>query len=413
MRLIKHKWKIILCLLFVLIATCALAACTYTYDPADDGFTVTVIYDANGGRFGSSDGTSQREFKYKPAVSIIEPGGKQSSQISAPVLTSKHVSGWYSAVLDENGNPIKNSDGEFVDEEGVSIFEGEAWNFDEDKLPEEDNYKLYLVARWVMNFKLTVDVGQEARDAGLKNVEYTSYTEAGPLSRPYLEARDYQWADHTLYSCITEDGRELISSEDWATLEFSDEVTDITVTVRWLEGEWNIVQTADNLRNIKAAENYILANDINMNGAALNITNYRGIFDGNGFTIFNFKNTGTTLTSSSTEWGAFSFYMGGYMKNVTFKDCSYSVTLTRAIPGEDGYYAVGFLAGNGGKSTNFAEFKNIGFTNCSVNITKMGNAAEETIVTGADSYFGIFGTIPTGQSFVPAEGSQPITVSIN
>ena len=73
--------------------------------------------------------------------------------------------------LDENGNPLKNSDGEFVDEEGVSIFEGEAWNFDEDKLPEEDNYKLYLVARWVMNFKLTVDVGQEARDAGLKNVE--------------------------------------------------------------------------------------------------------------------------------------------------------------------------------------------------------------------------------------------------
>ena len=100
LNLIKHKWKIILCLLFVFISTCALAACTYKFDPADKGNTVTVIYDANGGNFSNVDIT-KRIFRYKPSVSIVEPGGKQNLQITAPVMDSHHVSGWYVAALNE------------------------------------------------------------------------------------------------------------------------------------------------------------------------------------------------------------------------------------------------------------------------------------------------------------------------
>lgn len=411
MLLMKHKWKIILCLICVLFATCALAACTYEFDPSDTGYTVTVIYDANGGRFGSSDGNEQREFRYKPAVTIIEPGGTQNNQVGSPVYSSRHVMGWYAAVLGDDLKPLKNQEDEYVDENGASIFEGEAWNFAEDKLPDEDGYTLYLVARWAMNYKLTVDVGEEARAAGLKNVEYTTYTEPGPLTRPYLESRDnYSWAGHTLFSCITSDGREIVTSEDWATLEFSDDNPEITVTVRWLEGEWDIIQTTSELSSMKSSGNYILATDIDMLGRSFSLTNFRGVLDGNGNTISNFKNTGNAVLSDATEWGAFSFMMGGYIKNVTFKNCTYSLTLSKALTGEDSYYAVGFIAGNGSSISNLEDFTNIGFENCTLDITKQGRAAQETILTGSGSYAGIFGELAEGQSFTPLEGS---TVNVN
>lgn len=94
-------------------------------------------------------------------------------------MSSKHVIAWFPALLDENGAPLKNEDGSFQ-------LADEPWDFSADRLPDEAGYKLYLVAKWGMNYKLTIDVGEEARKAGVENIVNQSFTEAGPILQPGL-----------------------------------------------------------------------------------------------------------------------------------------------------------------------------------------------------------------------------------
>ena len=185
----KTKIKVILSLLAVLLLCSAVAACSDTFLPEENGYTATVIYDAGEGRFGPSDTTGIRTFKYKPGVSIIEPGGEQNTQISAPTRTDMHVSAWYPVQLDESGNPRKDGSGAYILEESP-------WDFSSMRLPDEDGCKLYLSAHWSMNYKLIVDVGEDARADGVENKEYTDYDKAGPVSQPGTAPR---WGGHPCY----------------------------------------------------------------------------------------------------------------------------------------------------------------------------------------------------------------------
>ena len=101
------KRKTILCLFLLFLSCLALAACSKTFLPEEHGFTALVVYDANGGSFGTSDTTGIKTYKYKPSVSIMEPGGKHNLQFNAPSMSSKHVIAWFPALLDENGAPLK------------------------------------------------------------------------------------------------------------------------------------------------------------------------------------------------------------------------------------------------------------------------------------------------------------------
>lgn len=412
LNLIKHKWKIILCLLFVFISTCALAACTYKFDPADKGNTVTVIYDANGGNFSNVDIT-KRIFRYKPSVSIVEPGGKQNLQITAPVMDSHHVSGWYVAALNEDGTPKKNAEGEYLAADGSLLFDGTPWDFSKDRLPAEDGSTVYLIAHWAMNFTVTIDVGEDARADGVQDIVRTNYSEVGPITQPGI---DPEWDGHTLFQYYykVSDSEELVlrTAEDWAKVIISEENPDIVINIRWLEGEWNVVREAADLSVISARENYILDADIDMNGTSFSFdTPFRGIFDGNGHTISNFVTVSASMLSKNTEYGLFSFAADGYMKNITFKDATYSVTVYQAIAAEDTNYTVGFMCADG-SSLDLSKFENIGFMNCTLIFDRRSNAKNENVVTGTGSYAGIFGVLGEDQSFTPAEGSTPVTVKL-
>ena len=94
MRFIRSKWKIILCMLIAMLGFCILAACSSVYLPEENGYTALVVYDANGGRYSNADTTGIKTFKYKPSVRIMEPGGGQNAQFTAPIMNSKHVAAW-------------------------------------------------------------------------------------------------------------------------------------------------------------------------------------------------------------------------------------------------------------------------------------------------------------------------------
>ncbi len=401
MQRFDRKRKILLAILTLLFACCLFAACSDVYRPEEHGYTALVVYDADGGRYSNSDETGVRTFRYKPGVSIMEPGGSAGTGFNLPTRDSMHVVGWYPAVLDEAGEPVK--------EDGAFVLEEEAWDFANDRLPEEEGYKLYLVAAWAKNYSLTIDVGEEARAEGVKNIVYTNYSEAGPVAQPGIDPERPGYTFHYYY---TEEGKQLRTAEDWESIVLSDENPEITVYVQWLQGDWNFIRTADDINAIPAfdSENYMLDADIDMGGQPFKLEMFGGVFDGNGFTIRNFVTSDNQFMSSSSAYGICSF-LGGTMKNVTFENGSYSVQLSRELPGEEAVYTVGFFAGDG-SSLDLSAFTDIGFKNCSLTVTKIGAALEETVLTGSGSWAGIFGKLGENQTFTPAAGSDAIVVKV-
>lgn len=383
----------------------ALAACSETFLPEENGYTATVIYDAGEGRFGSSDKTGIRTFKYKPGVSIVEPGGTQNSQISAPTRTDMHVTAWYPVQLDTQGNPLKDGDGNY-------LLDDTPWDFSTMRLPDEEGCKLYLSAHWSMNYKLVVDVGEEARAAGVENKEYTDYDEAGPVSQPGIAP---SWAGHTFYYYFyLNDSQEevrLRADSDWKQLILSDENPTITIYVQWLEGDWTIVRTGSQLSYINIDEgNYILDANIDMNNTPLLFKDFTGIFEGNGYTISNVS--GSISRETAAEQSLFTFSEGGCIRNVTFVNLQCTVELWTRLQDIDASYYIGLFAGNA-SSLKTENFTNIGFKDCSLSITRRGNAVGASVQYGlGTSYEGVFGTIGAGQSFALAQGSESVKVTL-
>ena len=99
------------------------------------------------------------------------------------------------------------------------------------------------------------------------------------------------------------------------------------------------------------------------------------------------------------------------MRNVTFRDGSYSVLLTSRISGVDARFNVGFLCGDG-SGLDLARFENISFIGCSLRAERMGAAAQIPVSTGEGSHAGVFGTMAQGAQFVPGPGSEAIAVEV-
>ena len=409
-KLFKRKWVIILCLIAIAIASCALAACTYEpYDPLKDGYTATVIYDANGGQYSGSNTSGLRTFRYKPGVTIIEPGTGNGG-VEAPTLASNHITGWYQATLDENNQPLKNADNEFVDENGASIFEGQEWDFTQ-ALPEEENTFTYLVADWALNYSLTVEVGEEAKAAGIENYVDQNYDEPGPVTIP--DVGFIRWRNHTVRYFHLGDHKPLLTDEDWAQLVLSDENPHITVYAEWLDGDWEVINFASQLSNIRRNANYFLDSDIDMEGQSLDLDVYSGEFNGNGHTISNVVvEKSINALVSSDDIGMFTFSQFGSIHDITFENCRFEVSLDRRANNDNGIFNIGLLGGTA-EDLELDEFTGIAFVGCSIAITRQGQGANSEVNVGEGSYYGIFGELEAGQTFTPAQGSQRVTVTLD
>lgn len=394
---------IILSALTAAVAAClSLAACTKEFKPEDNGYSAYVTYDANGGRFGNSDTTGIKVFKYAPGKSIIRPGGTQTSQVISPILEGKHVAEWYPAVLDDDGNVTRDTDGKIV----VS---DDFWDFSADKLPDTEGYRLYLVARWVENFSFTVDVGEAARADGVQNIVNSNYEKPSTASKP---SSDPVWKGHTFYGYYDESGNRLETESDWRRIEISENNPDAKVFAHWIDGTWTIVRSPENMSIVMSNVNYYIDADIDFAGRTITVDSspYTGEFNGNGHTISGFT---YSLRQSMTQFdlGVFRFGAGGKMHDITFKDCTASFTLTTWR--QDREFNIGFLCGNG-TTLDMANFKNIGFVGCKLDITRLLDTAGKDVNIGeGTSHYGIFGKIGDNQTFVPVENKAEVTVTLH
>ena len=400
----KSKRILLAALIVVAFSFFLFSACSKPFIPEKEGWSVLVTYDANGGKFNNADTTGIKTYKYKPAVNIIEPSSETGASLPEPTKEGMHVIEWYPAEVDDEGNPVKQN--------GQFVLRDTPWNFGEDILPEEDGFKLYLVAKWAKNYSLTIDVGEEARADGVENIVYTNFDKAGPVSVPGIEP---EWAGHTFYYYYDSENNRLETSEDWSEIVLSDENPDVTVYVNWLNGVWRIVTSPEDLEIIVPNANYLLDADIDFmdykteKPGKLNIAkNYNGTFEGNGHAIKNFKASYRQGGPSDINIGLFSFGTKGILRNVRFENASFDVELTAKVAFP---YNVGFFCGNGSK-LDLSAFTGLVFKDCKLNIVKSAAAQSSEVLIGSGTYEGIFGYLSEEQAYAPDKQSNAVEITI-
>lgn len=412
----KFRIITILAALTLAFAALALTGCSNPFDPHRKGYTVKVVYDFNVYDYEVEDKYKKpRVYFYKPDTPIIKPEQK-SSLLNLPPVNGVHVIGWKVVETDENGNPQKDIDGNFMVSDDVDFSTMRTG---------EKNSVLYLLAIWGKNYTFTIDVGEDARQDGVENNVDTSFSAAGTLVKP--GGSDPTWEGHTFYYYYSDpdDDTSRIYDDDWEKIEINDENPNVTVYVKWLEGDWTVVTESSQLEVLESNMNYLLDNDIDFavygNGADQaptsymsmgGVSMYSGIFDGNGYMLKNFvSKIEASGNNASDAVGLFpSFAKGGCIKNVTFENCTVSVNLMARQESER--YYVGFFCGNLMSRTDPSAFTDIQFVDCELSITTRGTAKDYTVIVGESDYFGVFGQV--GKSgFVLADENRGITVKIN
>ena len=120
-------------LILLVSAIFILSSCNDSQSLEERGYTVKVTYDFNGGIV---DETAGRVIYYKENSPIIKPG--DSNEVKAPVLNSYYIiEGWYKALTDEDGNVLK-------DENGNTLTESTPFSFESEKATKS----MTLVVKW-------------------------------------------------------------------------------------------------------------------------------------------------------------------------------------------------------------------------------------------------------------------------
>jgi len=106
-----------------------------------------------------------------------------------------------------------------------------------------------------------------------------------------------------------------------------DKDLEIPVYVKYIEGDWELVDSFSKLRSAIYGSNVYLLCDIDGKGEELDTPgDFTKIFEGNGFTVSNFtvKKGGTTKTPTCSIFGGLS--SSAVIRNVTFSDVSFDFT---------------------------------------------------------------------------------------
>lgn len=154
------------------------------------------------------------------------------------------------------------------------------WDFENDELPLEG---LTLYAKWVKDVKYTYNVCylDENNEVNILGTYEVSEGETFDDWRGFAEDRK----NYTPLKFINKDGT------DWdMTYKHPGGETDlaINVFVEYIEGDFELVSTAQQLKNARTKNIYLL-NDIDLQGEVFSFSSYSKIFKGNDCTIKNFK----------------------------------------------------------------------------------------------------------------------------
>ena len=294
--MMKRKCLILIMSLLI-IASLAVMLSGCGADDEFEGMNI-ITFEINGGVFnyGTSSTDTTIKYAYHPGTYIKDPLTINQNKISR---NGYNFTGWYTSA-DCKAN--------------------EKWEFN--KTTDSD---LTLYAGWELAIKYTYTV--KYTDDGTNVIDLGTYAvKAGESFEDWRRFADKR-AGHTAFGFFSDPGCET----PWdfsSTHPGGGSDLDIPVYVKYIVGEWALVDSYDTLKNaIKDGENVYLTADVDLGGAEIsggNFGDYNSIFEGNGHTVSNFKLSkgGTTFSPNLAIFR--NLGESADIRNVSFESVTYN-----------------------------------------------------------------------------------------
>ena len=318
----------------LLIASCAvLAACSQWEAPyaslaENEGYTVKVYFDSNGGKFAGKDGLKVVDV-YSPEKGADAEGGNKAITLIAPDDERKDsrkidvsragyfLAGWYASRtprVDENGNAL-DAWGELTSVSGKEqgYIYSDMWDFNSDKLVVdpaktygEDEYALTLYAAWVPYFEYEIyaennGAFEKLDDLTVEGLSFVSPSwdsetaiqismNSMPKRQGYTLIGAYTDKEMTTEMSGTYDYKTLVDYEKGIAYE-----SKIHIYTVWEEGNiYNIYTAKQFVDNAEASGVYNIKADLDFSEVkfwptAFSKGNFQGKIIGNGHTMSNIK----------------------------------------------------------------------------------------------------------------------------
>lgn len=349
-KLFKSVIIVILATLCVLtVSACAKSTNPYEAN-GEDGYTVTVRYDANGGTFATN--TSVIVDSYNPgdfpsgSIPLVAPDDERRGDMamSAKLGGGYFLAGWYT-----ERTPVTDADGNHLDHFGNRITESGKpaaytysghWDFEGDRLDlstlENDTVTLY--AAWVPEFSFEFYDIDSGELVGTKQASYLSSITlptfnagTGKMDKkdfPDVIGKTYD-RDGGIYT--DKDGTAAVVGGalthtgvlDLDTATASGEK--MKIYIDFLEGSRYWISTPEQLiSNADPSAHYVIEADLDFEGKRWPFSgNFSGSIDGGGHT---FKNITAKQSSLSQQAGLFpTLTASAEIFDLTFENVSYTI----------------------------------------------------------------------------------------
>jgi hypothetical protein len=355
-KTMNSKIKYLLFTVMLLIAVCFVASCSQWDTPYDgldeDGYTVSVRFDPNGGIFaGTEDVYVVDVFNTagKSEISLLAPNDPKRGTGAYEISKTKSIFvGWYTERqlrVDENGNPL-DAYGVLTSVSGREqgyTYSGK-WDFEKSTLKIDPNKEysseenaLTLYAAWVPSFVFNVYIEDESGEFDLLasketlEIELPRWNEkTGKMdvkSLPAQEGKTFKEAS------LTKDFSELLSGKvsgpiDYETGTISGNGT-VDIYTRYMNGVWFKISSAKQFKDNSRIDGcYMLEADLDFTGivwsSVLAKEGFKGQIIGNGHKISNI--TVNQSDVSAMRGGLFGgIDAGAKIENVAFENITYNM----------------------------------------------------------------------------------------
>ena len=318
-KTLKSKLLIILT---VLASLFVFAGCkvTQTLDEfrEENNLPAQVTYYSNGGLF--ENNTTQKDIYYQAGNKAADIGNVSFTSGSISISRDDYeFVGWYYVELDENGEPIKDENGEIV--------LGEAVDFSK---PLQENERWTVAAAWTALSKVKVQLVCE--DGATLSVSDTLSYKNGDV------IREYSFTSTGIVQSTTSAPIKVLENA-YSFVEFyADEActtkvewpiqkgeADVFIYAKYIEGSWKMLKEADDVEdlfmNAYSNNRYYLVNDIDcstLKYALEPIKTFNCELQGNGHKISNLKVEKTRLSNASKTAIFGELSETAVIENVTF-----------------------------------------------------------------------------------------------
>ena len=337
----NNRIKLLILTLIFVLAAALMVSCGGSKGPYggydEEGYTVSIKYDANGGYFSTNISTIVDTYSLsslpsgsngEKLVTLVSPDNSIRGQANyfLPQRTGYFLAGWYTeraAVTDGAGNEL-DEDGNIASESGKPVaynYSGK-WDFENDRLPVDpdevegaDTPVLTLYAAWAPRFSYDfydINTG-ELIDSYVFDPIYINEITVPEWNATtgQIDMHEFPKVNNKTFSAVYLDSAGTTPVTE-ATIAHSGVINYENATtsgnvmnlyVDMLEGNWYNIYTADHfIKNASPSGNYNIMADLDFTGKGwkntLTYGTFTGTINGNGYTFSNI-----TVTQNDAKKG--------------------------------------------------------------------------------------------------------------